>query len=124
MNVYHRVDFDSLPHLVALNKAICDPLYFWPSTTLYTLTGPRPCMVAGFLVLSLVDPIRSRVCLQCATMGGVRHGRVRDPEIARHLSCHSHWSRLAAQQTTTGASGQSWVVESFGFGQNIDATCM
>lgn len=111
--MYHRVNFDSLPHLVALNKAICDPLYFWPSTTLYTFTGPRPCMVAGFLVLSLVDPIRSESAFNARQYGegGVRHGRVGDPEIAGHSSCHSHWSRLAAQQTTTTASGEGWVVK-------------
>lgn len=52
MIVYHRVDFDSLPHLVALNKAICSPLYFWPSTTLYTLA--RPSTMYGRWLLGIV----------------------------------------------------------------------
>jgi hypothetical protein len=56
--VYHRVGFDSLPRLVALNKGHLAALCIFGLVRLCILcTGSRPVKAAGFLVLSLVDPI-------------------------------------------------------------------
>lgn len=111
---------DSLPRLVALNKALwacltsiflarCDSVYFAPALD---HSRHRVSWCCHWLARSAPNLVS-----QCATMGGVRHGRVTDPEIARRLSRRCHWSELDTQQTTTTTSGTSWVEGYFGMGK-------